>query len=80
MIVKKSYCWLLNECNGKVSTDRLRRFITDNTNKTTKNHTKMQLKKKTKYFQVSSFSEQDQCIMNQKKKNVSLKTILKSVT
>jgi len=61
MIVKKSsYCWLLDECNGKVSTDRLRRFITDNTNKRTKNRTKMQPKKKQKYFQVSSFSEQDQ--------------------
>jgi len=61
MIVKKSsYCWLLDECNGKVSTDRLRRFITDNTNNKTKNCTKMQPKKKQKYFQVFSFSEQDQ--------------------
>jgi len=61
MIVKKSsYCWLLDECNGKVSTDRLRRFITDNTNKRTKNRTKMQPKKKQKHFQVSSVSEQDQ--------------------
>jgi len=54
MIVKKSsYCWLLDECNGKVSTDRLRRFITDNTNKRTKNRTKVQPKKKAKT--LSSF-------------------------
>lgn len=62
MIVKKSsYCWFLDECNGKVSTDRLRRFITGNKiNKRTKNYTKMQPEKMQKYLQVSSFSEQDQ--------------------
>lgn len=31
MIVKKSsYCWFLDECKGKISKDRLRRFITVN--------------------------------------------------
>jgi len=59
MIVKKSsYCWLLDECNGKVSTYKLP-FTTNNTNKRTKNRTKMQPKKKQKYFQISSFSEQN---------------------
>lgn len=62
MIVKKSsYCWLLDECKGKVSTDRLQRFITSNKiNKRTKNCTKMQPEKKQKYLQVSNSSEQYQ--------------------
>lgn len=62
MIVKKSsYCWFLDECNGKISTDRLQRFVTGNKiNKRTKKYTKIQSKKKQKYPQVSSFSEEDQ--------------------
>lgn len=62
MIVKKSsYCWFLDECNGKVSTDRLRRFITGNKiNKRKKNYTKMQPEKMQKYLQASKFFEQDQ--------------------
>jgi len=42
MIVKKSsYCWLLDECKGKISTDRLRRFITLNNTNKRKNCTKV---------------------------------------
>lgn len=62
MIVKKSYCWLLDENKGKISTDRLRRFITVNkTNKRTKSYTKVQFKKKQKY-------QEDQMCNESKKK------------
>jgi len=62
MIVKKSYCWLLDQCKGKISTDRLRRFITLNNTNKRKNCTKVQLEKKQKYLKISnSFKEDQMC-------------------
>lgn len=69
MIVKKSsYCWFLDECKGKISTDRLRRFISSNKiNKRTKNCTEMQSKKKQKHLQVFNTSSEDPMCNESKK-------------
>jgi len=80
MIVKKSsYCWLLDECNDKVSTDYddLSQITQIKERKTVQ---KCNLKKSKNTFKFPVFLNKIKCITNQKKKNVSLKTILKSVT
>lgn len=68
VVKKSSYYWLLEEGNGKISTDRLRRFITGNkTNKRTKNYT-TKSKKKQRYIKVSSSSSEDEICNDSKKK------------
>lgn len=66
IVKKSSNCWFLDECKGKISTDRLRRFlIVNKTHKQTKNCIKIQPKKKQKYPQVSNSSEEDQICINE---------------
>ncbi|KAL0100589.1 hypothetical protein PUN28_019732 [Cardiocondyla obscurior] len=61
VVKKSSYCWLLDEGNGKISTDRLRRFMTGNTiNKRPKNYTTKSNKKKQKCVKVPSSPEKDE--------------------